>query len=168
MSEILRLVAGGVLGLICCYIGLLAKRYFADREKFFSSLCEFLRYMKGELTFKKTPLLAVVDNFLTGRKGDFEKVLKGYFDGTKTQKAVQQGAQKRGAYPLKAQEEKMVLDCLSSLGKSALGDEQASLERYIEQFEKQKEECAKRSKTQGGMYFKLFALLGIVIMVLLA
>ncbi len=167
MAEILRVVAGGVLGLVCCYVGLLLKRYYADRERFFSSFCEFLSYMKGEMSFKKTPLLVVVDNFLQGRNGDFEKVLKQYFDDVKAQKKVEENEQKRGTYPLKAQEKKVVLNCLSSLGKNTLQDEQASLEGYIRQFESVRDDCAKKSKTQGGMYFKLFALLGLVIMVLL-
>ncbi len=167
MSEILRIVGGGVLGLICCYIGLLVKRYFADREKFFMSMCEFLRYLKGELTFKKTPLLEVVNNFLKGRKGEFEKVLKGYFDDAKGVQEIERSAQKMGAYPLKSQEKQMVLDTLSSLGKNPLDDERLCVERYIEQFDVVREDCAKKSKTQGGMYFKLFALLGLVLMVLL-
>lgn len=49
MSEILRLVAGGLLALIACYIGVLIKRRYAKRVTFFKSACEFSSCLATEL-----------------------------------------------------------------------------------------------------------------------
>lgn len=56
MSEILRLVAGGLLALIACYIGVLIKRRYAKRVTFFKSACEFSSCLATELSLKKTPM----------------------------------------------------------------------------------------------------------------
>lgn len=53
MSEILRLVAGGLLALIACYIGVLIKRRYAKRVTFFKSACEFSSCLATELSLKK-------------------------------------------------------------------------------------------------------------------
>lgn len=166
MSEILRLVAGGLLALIACYVGLLIKRRYKSRAEYFKSACEFAKCAMTELGMKKTPMPDVAENFLKGRSGDFEKTVETWLDlARKGQTFAYENA---SASILKNEEKKQIADFFSALGKTSLDDQLSHIGYYENMFESKRAKCEDESKKLGGMYFKLCVLLGIAIMLILA
>lgn len=163
-SEILRLIAGGLLALICCYIGLLIKRRYASRVTFFKSASAFCIMLSDELSMRKTPIPAVVSKFTAGRKGVFEDLLCEWAQNAKLGKNSDFDKYKL----LKNDETKDVATFLDTLGKTDLRDQIAHVKHYKEAFDRKTTECETQSKKQGSMYFKLCVLLGIAIILILA
>ncbi len=168
MSDILRLIAGGLLALISCYIGLLVKRRYKSREAFYTRSVAFIKYLKSEMTLKKTPIPDVVDNFTSGQKGDFDRMLKECIDEIKAGNDYQTIYDKVGISALKAEEKKEIVSFLCALGKSTLDDQLSLINAYNLTFEQRRDKCAKDSKQLGSMYFKLCVLLGLAIILILA
>lgn len=168
MSDVLRLIAGGLLALICCYIGVLIKRRYRNRTIFYKSASEYAMYMSSELTLNKTPIPAIAQKFLTGRKGDFEKVLEQSVEAAREGKTFDGTYEKINIAHLKNEEKKEVLSFLCGGGKNSLNDQLAQVSHYKEVFEAKQKKCEEDSKKLGGMYFKLCVLLGIAIMLILA
>lgn len=169
MADILRLIAGGLLGLLCCYGGVLIKRYYADREKFYRDAETFAAELASELGFRKTPLPAVISSFTEGRKGAFCKMLSGF--GVKLGLGVPQdkaAAEEAENAHLKKEEKKQMRDFLASLGKTSLGDQLETVKRAQKEFTEKRAKCAEETKRLGGMYFKLAVLMGIALIVILA
>lgn len=168
MSDILRLIAGGLLALICCYIGLLIKRRYRDRAVFYKSACEYVQVMSSELTLNKTPIPDIASRFTAGRKGEFEKALSECIDLKKQGKSFDYVFENVNISKLKSDEKKEVISFFCGDGKSALNDQLSFVEYYKDIFEKKRNKCEEESKKLGGMFFKLCALLGIAIMLILA
>lgn len=168
-AEILRLVAGGLLALICCYGGVLIKRHYADREKFYAEAEAFATYLASELGFRKTPLPVLIEQFSEARKGAFAGVMKRFGAalslGVAQDKAATEAAE---SAKLKADEKKQLKEFLSSLGKTTLADQLDGAERAKAEFAAKRTKCADESKKLGGMYFKLAVLIGIALIVVLA
>ncbi len=164
MSGILRLIAGGLLALIACYIGILIRRKYREREKFYASAAEYARYIKSELSCAKTPLPTIAERFSCGRKEEFTRVL-----------AACMAAQRRGEksvpidiHILKANEREEALAFLMGQGRVDLSEQMALADRYAAEFELKRSRCEQESKKLGGMYFKLCVLLGLAIILILA
>lgn len=168
MADILRLIAGGLLALCSCYIGLVIKRRYAAREKFYKSLCEFLTVAASELSFRKTPIPEIASKFLYGRKGEFEKTLEEYLRLAKEGADYDRMLKTLEPQYIKLEEKKELITFLSTLGKTALDDQLSNVARAQKSFSAKSETLAKESKKLGGMYFKLFVLLGLAIIVILA
>lgn len=168
MNDILRLIAGGLLALCSSYIGLVIKRRYADREKFYSSLCQFLDSAVSELSFRKTPVPQIADNFCSGRKGEFEKFIKEYVALAKEGKSYEQMLEKLQPQHIKPDEKKEILTFLCTLGKTSLDDQLKNVNRAQAIFSQKRDELAKENKKLGGMYFKLCVLLGLAIIIFLA
>ncbi len=165
MSDIARLIAGGLFALIAVYIGVLIKRRYKNRVTFYKSVCDFSAMLATELSMKKTPIPEVTNKFLTGRNGEFEKALSNWLLATSEGRASDLN---EIAGLLKLDERKVVADFLSGLGKTALDDQLAHIAHFSREFEQMKGRCEVESKKFGSMYFKLCALLGIAIMLMLA
>ncbi len=166
MSEILRLIAGGLLALIACYFGLLIKRRYKSRAEYYKSACEFVKCVATELSMKKTPMPDIAENFLKGRNGDFEKTVETWLDLARKGKTF--AYENATVSFLKNEEKKQIADFFSALGKTALDDQLSHAGYYENVFEAKRAKCEDESKKLGGMYFKLCVLLGIAIMLILA
>lgn len=168
-ADILRLVAGGLLALVCCYAGVLIKRHYADREKFYTDAEAFAAYVSSELGFRKTTLPVLIAGFSEGKKGAFPEML-GRFTGALSLAGGQQGAAVSAAdsLKLKPDEKKEMKEFLSALGRTALDDQLSSASHWKEVFAAKRSKCAEETKRLGGMYFKLAVLLGIALIVLVA
>ncbi len=167
MSDILRLIAGGLLALISCYFGLLIKRRYKSREDFYVRSVAFIKHLKSEISLKKTPIPDIVDNFINGQKGEFDRVLKESIAEIKDGKDYQTVYDKVGISILKAEEKKEIISFLCALGKSTLDDQLSLINSYNITFEQRRDKCAKDSKQLGSMYFKLCVLLGLAIILIL-
>lgn len=168
MSDILRLIAGGLLALICCWIGVMIKKRYKDRLKFYTSVCDYGQMMASELSFKKTPIPQIAQKFTQGRSGEFERVLNECISIAQDGKGAEYAVEKVTVAHLKKEEKTELFDFLCGQGKSALDDQLATVAHYNESFEKKRKKCEEDSKKLGNMYFKLCVLLGIAIMLILA
>lgn len=168
MSDILRLIAGGLFALICCYVGLLIKRRYRDRAVFYKSACEYVQSMSSELSLNKTPIPDIAGRFVAGRNGEFERVLTECIELKKQGKGFDYALENINVTKLKKDEKKEVISFLCGNGKSALGDQLSYVAYYKDIFEKKRGKCEEESKKLGGMFFKLCVLLGIAIMLILA
>ncbi len=163
-AEIARLIAGGLLALICYYIGLLIKRRYAARVKFFKSATEFCQMLQDELSMRKTPIPEICTKFLDERKGQFEDFLLDWCEKIKAQEDID----KDKCRLLKNDEIKDLNTFLFSLGKTDLKDQLSHVAHYEKYFEKKTSECEEQSKKTGSMYFKLCVLLGLAVILILA
>ena len=68
-ADILRLVAGGLLALICCYGGVLIRRHYIEREKFFADAEAFAAYLTSELGFPQDSAQCGDSGFRGGQEG---------------------------------------------------------------------------------------------------
>lgn len=165
MSGALRLVAGGLLALVCCYIGLLIKRRYRDRENVYRSALSFARTLKSELSSKKTPIPTVAAEFCAGSKGEFESALSECVSRMQMGNRDMSGIEIKC---LKAEDGKKLVACLKDFGGSELSEQIALANRLEELAASRAEECAKDTKRLGNMYFRLLALLGLAIILILA
>lgn len=168
-ADILRLIAGGLLALVCCYGGVLVRRHYAEREKFYADAEAFAARLVSELGFAKTPLPVIIAGFAEGKKGAFAEML-GRFAASlslagEREKAASSAAD---ALKLKTEEKKEMKEFLSALGKTSLADQLDAAAHWKETFGGKRAKCAEETKRLGGMYFKLAVLLGIALIVVLA
>lgn len=163
MSGILRLVAGGLLALICCYIGLLVKRRYREREGVYGDALAYALALKSELCAKKTPIPTVAATFCKGRSGEFAKALEGFI--------AKSSAGEAGDLQikcLKPAENKELASYVGGFGGYTL-DEQLALAARLENFAAEKfKSCQTETKRLGNMYFRLLVLLGLAIILVLA
>ena len=167
-ADILRLVAGGLLALICCYAGVLIKRHYSEREKFYTDAEAFAAYLSSELGFKKTALPLLIETFRKERAGSFSAVLEKF--SSMLASLGQDGAASAAAESskLKREEKSRLAEFLSALGKTSLCDQLEHARRAEAEFSARRIACAEESKRLGGMYFKLAVLLGIALILILA
>ncbi len=168
MGDILRLIAGGLLALCCCYGGILIKRHYSERQKFYRTAADFANYLGNEISFKKTPLPTVIQQFSNGGKGGFIKMLNDFLVCKKKNASFDTLLKEVDAPHMKAAEKKKVLEFLNSLGKNSIDDELAQVRRSEAEYQAKEKTCAEETKKLGGMYFKLAVLLGIACIVVLA
>lgn len=166
MSDILRLIGGGLLALIACYIGVLIKKRYTQRQIFYKSANAFAKSLASELSTLKTPLPTFVKNYLQGKKGDFESVLERWLE---TSASLNKGD--RDIFKisiLKADEQMELQRFFQPLGKSVLSEQLAHITNFQKLFETRADDCEKDSKKLGNMYFKLCVLMGLALLLILA
>ncbi len=161
--DIIRLISGGLFALIACYIGVMIKRRYKERENFFRSAHDFALKLKGELSYLKTPLPDVAQRFLKSDAGSFSKLLAQVLDNKKA------GDEREMDMPgfLKQDEKELVREFLCADGKLSVNEQLALNERYLHELEAKLSLCESETKKKGGMYFKLCALIGIAIILIL-
>lgn len=165
MSDILRIIGGGLLALIACYIGVLVKRRYRQRYLFFKSASEFARRLNSELSTLKTPVPDVAKAFLKSHSGDFEKMLEKWLE-----KSLSYDKQSEDIFDislLKDDEKRQMQAFFSPLGKSVLGEQIAHICSFQKAFEEKTIECGGESKKLGNMYFKLCVLIGLALLLIL-
>lgn len=163
MYDGLKLIGGGLLALLSSYIGLLVKRRYLSREKFYARLCDFIGYTRRELTSKMTSIPEICLAFAGENKDDFSVALRGFATGLRSGKSTSFSPSH-----LKDDEAREVSVFLEGLGKSSLSEQIAYLDDRGVAFKQKLSSCADESKRLGGMYFKLFVLLGVALMVVTA
>ena len=160
MGEVLRLIAGGLLAIVCSYVGVIVKKRYKARAEFFAAAKEYFVFFEREMFYNKTPLPKINEEFeRTNVSGEFVKFLRGYFEGAKD---------KKEQYFLKKEEAERLRGALSGLGKSGYAEQQKYVARWKEEMAQTAEKTAAENKKYGGMYFKLCVLLGIAIVIILA
>ncbi len=154
--------------MVCAYIGVMIKRRYQIRERFYSDAAEFTSVVSTQLGFKKTPLPEVLLSFSAGRKGEFVDMLSEYMTVMSQKGEFVRDPEKWEIAHLKIEEKKEIIKFLSSLGKTSLSEQLSLLATSGKEFENKKAKCAEESKRLGGMYFKLLVLLGLAVLLIVA
>ncbi len=154
--------------MVCAYIGVIIKRRYQSRERFYSDAAEFTSAVSTQLGFKKTPLPEVFSSFSAGRKGEFVDMLGEYMTAMSQKGEFVRDSEKWEVAHLKIEEKKEMIKFLSSLGKTSLSEQLSLLATSGKEFENKKAKCAEESKRLGGMYFKLLVLLGLAVLLIVA
>lgn len=163
MYDGLKLIGGGLLALVSSYIGLLVKRRYAEREKCYVRLCDFIAYARGELTSKMTTVPEICLAFAGENRDEVSDILRNFATG------LRQGRKNEiRSTRLKEDEIKEISAFLNGLGVSSLGEQIAYIDAHSKTFQSKCETCKSDSKRLGNMYFKLFVLLGVALMVVTA
>ncbi len=165
VSEILRLIGGGLLALICCYVGLFIKRRYKAREIFYTRAVAFCKTLNREITLSKCAIPDIVSHFVVG-KGEFDNTLNECIALSQSGKEVM--ADNIKCNILKNEEKRELSVFFNGLGKSTLHDQLSTIEGYKRIFEDKSAVCAKEAKSLGSMYFKLAVLLGLALILILA
>lgn len=158
MSGILRLIAGGLIALVAAYVGVLVKKRYKWREKFYQDARDYFAFFEKELTFKKTPLPEINKKYMATCGQEFLKYISQTGDNTKKYEPLF----------LKKEERAMIDEAIAGLGKSAYKEQVEYVKHWQSEFEKMANKCLQENKKYGGMYFKLCVLLGIALLILLA
>lgn len=166
MSDVLRIIGGGLLALIVCYIGVLIKRRYSLRYAFFKSANEFAKQLNSELSTLKTPVPDVAKSFLKTRKGEFESCLGKWLEASLSYD--KQREQIFDISLLKEDEKRQMQAFFSPLGKSVLSEQISHISNFQKRFEEKASECEKESKRLGNMYFKLCVLIGLALLLIFA
>ena len=159
MAEILRLVAGGLIALVCAYIGLIVKRRYKSRERIYTDARDYFVYFERELVGFKTTLPEINAKYAKQKAGEFSDFLIKYYAKTE---------QKNALSALKKEEKSLMEEALSGLGKTSFEEQIKYLKRWQSEYSEKAEKAATDNKKYGGMYFKLCVLLGIAAIILLA
>ena len=168
-ADVIRLIAGGLIALVCCYVGVLIKRHYAEREKFFAEAEEFASALASELGFRKTPVPVFISRFREGRKGGFPDALGRFATGLALGKDRSEAAEcALDGAGLGREEKKQMKDFFSALGSTTLSDQLSAAAHWRETFAGERAKRAADTKRLGGMYFKLAVLLGIAVLIALA
>ena len=167
MSDILRIVAGGLLALISSYIGLLVKRGYAEKVAFYKGMADFLSELKSDLSLMKTPITEFVDKYTAGRKGKAVCLVKEYATDLKTNGKFDRDLDKWDCCHLNRVEKEEILGLFASLGKTDLKEQKLIIDKYEKAMKDRLNRAEDNLKKKGNMYFKLLVLLGIAIMVVL-
>lgn len=163
MYEILKLIGGGLLALVCAYIGLLVKRRYRDKANFYGKVCDFINYARRELSIKMTSIPETCLGYAGENKDEFSAVLRDFASGVRTGKRKASRASL-----LKENEINEIDDFLDGLGKSSLTEQIVYLDSWEKKFADERGRKEDESKRLGGMYFKLLVLLGVALMIVTA
>lgn len=159
MSEVLRLVAGGLLAIASSYVGLIVKRRYKKRAEFFEQAKEYFVFFEKEMFYNKTPVPKINEEYERTSSDEFAEFLKACFEGAND---------KKDKYFLKKEESERLRGALSGLGKSGYEEQKKYVARWKDEMTAFAEKTAAENKKYGGMYFKLCVLLGIAIVIVLA
>ncbi|MCQ2603006.1 MAG: stage III sporulation protein AB, partial [Clostridia bacterium] len=85
MTDVLRLIAGGILAVISSYIGLIIKNRYKSREKFYFDAKNFAEILKRDIGFYEKSLPDIVKEFLPSASAEFAELLNVYLGTIKAQ-----------------------------------------------------------------------------------
>ncbi len=168
MIGTIKLIAGGLLALCSSYVGFLIKKHYGARLEFFKQAKKFSEIMKGEVSFKKTPLPVVIENFSVANPSKFSIMLNEFMQWKKDNLTYKQMFSKLDNYHLRETEKEALLSFLTELGKSSLSDQLGIVAKAETEFTAKQKQCEDEYKRYGNTYFKLAVLIGIAIIVILA
>lgn len=145
-------VFAGVCGFFAsAMIGLWLKKRLLRKAKFYENYYEYLTFATEKIAYERMPIGELNATFSLKYKGEFSDFLKG----------------KAGGMPLGEGESSEIRDYLSGIGTTDAETQIASLKGKCAELKRFTEnDCAKYRK-DGSLYFKLSALLGLVIFILL-
>ncbi len=166
-ADVLRVIAGGILALVSSYIGYLVKKSYGDKVTFFKDMTEFVESLKRDMTFLRTPITTFCDIYVKDKKGKAAELIREYSTELKLKGKFDREVDKWDFAHLKRDEKEELICFFSTLGKTPIGEQLSLLEKSRDGFRSREQMASEELKKKGNMYFKLFALLGVALMVIL-
>lgn len=149
------------------YIGLAIRRYYISRKIFYEELLGFIDAFVNNITYLKSPLPKVINDYAGEKKSDFCKVIRefgaiishGEFIGSG--KTVKIGV-------IGSKETNDINAFLAELGKYDSSTQLNNLGSWRSRFDIAYKTAVTKANTYGALAFKLGVLLGILAMIIVA
>lgn len=157
------LIVGAALFVCCAYVGFGICDLYKRRSAFFDALIEYLDSLERGISYAKTPLPKLTEDFAADKKGELFMLLR-KFAGD-----IRAGQKTEFKSPIfSAYEKRRVVEMLDSLGKYDTDTQLTELRRYRALFAPTREIAVKKYSTTGKLAAKLGVLVGIAVMLALA
>ena len=146
------------------YIGRGLSKYYIDRQAFFGDFVSFLNYVLTNINFEKNRLSATVNRYNTQSTNKYMHIILDRYYSYLHHKC---DCVDCSSHILKQNEQDMLTRTLESLGKSDFDTEKMNIQASIEQVSQLFEQAKLENGKYGGLYTKLFLLLGLALSILL-
>lgn len=146
------------------YLGAGIKRIYRIRRDFYKDFMQYLSVLKSEISYLKTPVKKITEDFIENRKGLITEVLSNYLDRLSGGSRAAVGYIKSNY--IKKDEMKVVTSFLEALGKNDVKQELALISAEEERIKQLLQKAETDYVKQGGMYFKLLVLGGVALMLI--
>lgn len=160
----LTLIAGAMLCVGCSYLGAAVKHIYKIRRDFYKDFLQLLALLKSEISYLKTPLKTIIENFIEGRKGLIVEVLQSYINFLDGGQRTAVGFIK--SVYVKKDEMKIITVFLEAIGKNDIKQELALIGATEEKVKQLLSKAEDDYIKLGGMYFKLLVLGGVALMLI--
>ena len=157
------LIAGAALFVCCAYVGFGVSDIYKRRSVFFDALVEYLDSLERGISYAKTPLPKLTEDFAADRKGELFALLRKFACDIRSGQKTEFKSPVFSAY-----ERRRVTEMLDSLGKYDTDTQLTELRRYRALFVPARDGAAKKYSTTGKLAAKLGILVGIAVMLALA
>lgn len=138
-----------IVSLCCVIVGIMVRAYYKRRAELWEELYRFAVFFKEEISFNKTVIEDVFQNF--HESDDFRSLRVGSYDGL----------------PFDEEEIKFVADFFDSLGRYNLALELENVDRRVEKIKEKSKTSQRLSDDRGKSAVKLSALIAIGVFVIL-
>ena len=146
------------------YIGRGLSKYYIDRQAFFSDFVGFLNYVLSNINFEKSKLSATVNRYNSQSNNKYtHKLLDNYYAYLHHKCDCIDCS----CHILKQNEQDVLTHTLENLGKADFETEKMNIQASIEQINQLLEQAKVENVKYGGLYTKLFLLLGLALSILL-
>lgn len=146
------------------YIGRGLSKYYIDRQAFFSDFVGFLNYVLSNINFEKSKLSATVNRYNSQSNNKHtHKLLDNYYSYLHHKCDCIDCS----CHILKQNEQDVLTHTLENLGKADFDTEKMNIQASIEQINQLLEQAKVENVKYGGLYTKLFLLLGLALSILL-
>ena len=146
------------------YIGRGLSKYYIDRQAFFSDFVGFLNYVLSNINFEKSKLSATVNRYNSQSNNKYiHKLLDNYYSYLHHKCDCIDCS----CHILKQNEQDVLTHTLENLGKADFETEKMNIQASIEQINQLLEQAKVENVKYGGLYTKLFLLLGLALSILL-
>ena len=153
----------------CFYVGFGIAGYYKKRESLFTELGIFCGKLKSDIKFSSKPLNEILSEIIPTLKSPLKNILQNFLsmisrgeftDFTNVNKKI-------NSIYLKSGEAEIIVQFLSSLGKSDCDSENETISAFEQRFNDFKSECFKEKKKYSSMYLKLSVLIGLFVCIIL-
>lgn len=149
------------------YIGLAIRRYYISRKLFYEELLEFIDTLVNNITYLKSPLPKVINDYVGQKKSDFCKVMREFVVIISHGEFVGSGRILKVGV-IGGKETNDVNAFLAELGKYDSSTQLNNLGSWRARFDTAYKTAVTKANTYGALAFKLGVLLGILAMIIVA
>ena len=146
------------------YIGRGLSKYYIDRQAFFSDFVGFLNYVLSNINFEKSKLSATVNRYNSQSNNKYTHKL---LDNDYSYLHHKCDCIDCSCHILKQNEQDVLTHTLENLGKADFDTEKMNIQASIEQINQLLAQAKVENVKYGGLYTKLFLLLGLALSILL-
>ena len=149
----MKLVLITILGMCFLLLGMGIRGYYSKRYDFYKCFARFISILANQITFLKSDIYSIVQANTFG--GGVDELLADYME----RKTV-------NVKYLSEEENASIKQFLDSVGHSDVDGELANIEYYNNTFSGESDKAKEMMNSKGNMYFKLSALVGVMVCII--